>query len=74
MCTTCSTQGVPRMLFGELQRADNSAPKRLAQTLLREHGQCLHRLIEQVSAQGSVAADIDVQPRCCCSSAACKGW
>lgn len=53
--------GVPRMLFGELQRADNSAPKRLAQTLLREYGQRLHRLIEQAQAQGSVAADIDVQ-------------
>lgn len=53
--------GVPRMLFGELQRADNSAPKRLAQTLLREYGQRLHRLIEQAQAQGSVATDIDVQ-------------
>ena len=49
------------MLFRSLQRADNSAPKRLAQTLLREYGQRLHRLIEQAQAQGSVAADIDVQ-------------
>ena len=53
--------GVPRMLFGELQRAENSAPKRLAQTLMRQYGERLHALVQQAQAQGSVAADIDVQ-------------
>ncbi|VUZ24281.1 Nucleoid occlusion factor SlmA [uncultured Comamonas sp.] len=53
--------GVPRMLFGELQRADNSAPKRLAQTLMRQYAQRLHALVAQAQAQGSVAADVDVQ-------------
>ena len=53
--------GVPRMLFGELQRAENSAPKRLAQTLIRQYAERLHALVQQAQAQGSVAADIDVQ-------------
>lgn len=53
--------GVPRMLFGELQRAENSAPKRLAQTLIRQYAERLHALAQQAQAQGSVAADIDVQ-------------
>ena len=53
--------GVPRMLFGELQRTENSAPKRLAQTLIRQYAERLHALVQQAQAQGSVAADIDVQ-------------
>jgi AcrR family transcriptional regulator len=39
--------GVPRMLFGELQRAELTAPKRMVQTLLRRYGERLHRIIEQ---------------------------
>jgi len=53
--------GVPRMLFGELQRSENSAPKRLAQTLIRQYAERLHTLVQQAQTQGSVAADIDVQ-------------
>ena len=53
--------GVPRMLFGELQRSENSAPKRLAQTLIRQYAERLHALVQQAQTQGSVAADIDVQ-------------
>lgn len=30
--------GVPRMMFGELQRADDTAAKRMVQTLIRRYG------------------------------------
>ena len=33
--------GVPRMLFGELQRAELTAPKRMAQTLIHRYGEHL---------------------------------
>ncbi len=38
--------GVPRMLFGELQKAGSTAPKRVAQTLIEHYGQRLQRTIE----------------------------
>lgn len=46
--------GVPRMLFGELQRAELTAPKRMAQALIRRYGERLHRLIEDGIAQGEL--------------------
>lgn len=52
--------GVPRMLFGELQRAEMSAPKRMAQALLRHYGERLRRVIEQGKTAGQLATDIDV--------------
>jgi AcrR family transcriptional regulator len=51
--------GVPRMLFGELQRAGQTAPKRMAQTLLRRYGERLQRLIEQGKAGGELAPALD---------------
>jgi len=39
--------GVPRMLFGELQRAEETASKRMVQTLIYRYGERLHQLIEQ---------------------------
>ena len=52
--------GVPRMLFGELQRADASAPKRMAQTLIRRYGERVRALLAAGQAAGEVAADIDL--------------
>ena len=51
--------GVPRMLFGELQRAEASAAKRLVQTLLRRYRERLRRLIEAGKARGELAATLD---------------
>ncbi|CAM5232814.1 TetR family transcriptional regulator OS=Rhodanobacter lindaniclasticus OX=75310 GN=B1991_05040 PE=4 SV=1 [Rhodanobacter lindaniclasticus] len=51
--------GVPRMLFGELQRAEDSAAKRMAQTLIRRYGERLHVLIEDGKAAGELDPQLD---------------
>lgn len=51
--------GVPRMLFGELQRAEPTAPKRMAQTLLRRYRERLHCLIEEGKAAGELSDTLD---------------
>ncbi len=51
--------GVPRMLFGELQHARESAPKRMARTLLQKYGERLERLIEEGKAAGQIGRDVD---------------
>lgn len=51
--------GVPRMLFGELQRAGETAPKRTVQTLIRQYGERLHRLIEDGKACGELDPALD---------------
>ncbi|HGX94059.1 MAG TPA: TetR family transcriptional regulator, partial [Candidatus Tenderia sp.] len=42
----CDHPGVPRMLFGELQHTKESAPKRMARTLLQKYNERLTTLIE----------------------------
>jgi len=39
--------GVPRLLFGELQRAEPTGPKRIAQALLARYAQLLVRVIDR---------------------------
>jgi AcrR family transcriptional regulator len=51
--------GVPRMLFGELQRAEDTPAKRMARTLIDHYGQRLKGLIEAGKAQGELAPDVD---------------
>ncbi|HEY5613401.1 MAG TPA: TetR/AcrR family transcriptional regulator [Lysobacter sp.] len=51
--------GVPRMLFGELQRAEESAAKLMVRTMIRGYSERLRRLIEDGKAQGELAADLD---------------
>lgn len=51
--------GVPRMLFGELQRADDSAPKRMVRTLLQKYGERLAVLIAQGKATGEIDTDVN---------------
>ncbi len=53
--------GVPRMIFGELQRAGETAPKRMVQTLIRHYEERLHRLIEEGKAQGELDAALDTE-------------
>src|SRR3546814_4316078 len=49
--------GVPRMLFGELQRPGENLPKRMAQTLIRHYGERLRGLLEAGTAQGELHAE-----------------
>lgn len=51
--------GVPRMLFGELQRAESTPAKRMAQTLIKHYGERLHRLIENGKSRGDIPASLD---------------
>ncbi len=51
--------GVPRMMFGELQGAESTPAKRLAQTLIRAYGERLNRLIEKGKASGELNAALD---------------
>jgi len=52
--------GVPRMLLGELQRAEETPAKRMARTLLQHYGERLCSLMEQGRQSGELAADLDV--------------
>lgn len=51
--------GVPRMLFGELQGAEETAPKRIVKTLIRRYGERLQRVIEEGKAKGELDASLD---------------
>lgn len=51
--------GVPRMMFGELQRAETTPAKRMAGNLLSRYGERLSRLINQGQACGEIDADLD---------------
>ncbi len=51
--------GVPRMLFGELQCAEQTPAKRIAQTLIERYGQRLHQLLAAGKASGEVSTTLD---------------
>ncbi len=51
--------GVPRMMFGELQRAESTPAKRMVQTLIQSYGERLQLLIEKGKACGELAASLD---------------
>lgn len=51
--------GVPRMMFGELQRAEPTAAKRMVQTLIERYGQRLLRLMETGKVRGELSAELD---------------
>ncbi len=51
--------GVPRMMFGELQRPDLSPAKRMAQTLIQGYAERVRARIEQGKATGEIAAEVD---------------
>jgi TetR/AcrR family transcriptional regulator len=53
--------GVPRILFGELQRAKETEPKRIVQTLINRYGERLRRLIDDGKAQGELDTQIDTE-------------
>ena len=51
--------GVPRMMFGELQRKERTPAKRMAQQLMHGYGERLQFLVEQGKRQGEIAPQID---------------
>ncbi|MBP9946431.1 MAG: TetR/AcrR family transcriptional regulator [Vicinamibacteria bacterium] len=53
--------GVPRMMFAELQRADLSPAKRMAQMLIQRYAERVRARIEQGKASGEIALEVDVQ-------------
>ncbi|MBN9132320.1 MAG: TetR family transcriptional regulator [Nitrosomonadales bacterium SCN 54-20] len=53
--------GVPRMLFGELQRSEETLPKRMVQALIRHYSERLCRLLKAGKAQRELDAELDVE-------------
>lgn len=55
-----SHPGVPRMLFGELQRPGRTLAKKMVQTLIRQYGERLRRLLEAGKSRGELHSGVDV--------------
>lgn len=53
--------GVPRLLFGELQRQGETLPKRMVQTLIQHYSERLRSLMVAGKACGELDADLDVE-------------
>lgn len=53
--------GVPRMMFGQLQSTESTAPKRMAQTLIQRYAERLRSRIEQGKASGEITLEVDSQ-------------
>ena len=51
--------GIPRILFAELQRSGETAPKRVAQELLRRYEERLNSLLEQGKDCGEIDPQLD---------------
>jgi len=51
--------GVPRLLFGELQKAEATPAKRMARTLIRRYGERLQALLAQGKACGELDPELD---------------
>ena len=51
--------GVPRMMFGELQRAELTPAKRMVQTLIQHYGERLQYLIKRGKASGELSSTLD---------------
>ncbi len=49
------------MLFGELQRGEQTAPKRMVQTLIGRYGERVHRLLEQGKICGELDSQLDTE-------------
>lgn len=53
--------GVPRMIFGELQRAESTAAKRIVQTLIQHYRERLQRVLEKGKASGELSSALDTE-------------
>lgn len=52
--------GIPRILFGELQRSEETLPKKMAHTLIKGYRGRLSRILEAGKAEGELDPDLDV--------------
>ena len=57
----CDHPGVPRLLFSELQRKENTAAKKLVNALLSQYQQRLQQTLEQGKHNQELATDLDVK-------------
>lgn len=53
--------GVPRMMFGELQRAESTGAKRMVQTLIARYSERLGGFIEKGKAKGELSSALDTE-------------
>ncbi|AKH21672.1 TetR/AcrR family transcriptional regulator [Sedimenticola thiotaurini] len=53
--------GVPRMLFGELQRSGDTVPKRIVQTLISRYGERIRKLIESGKGVGEIDSGLETE-------------
>lgn len=53
--------GVPRMMFGELQRAESTPAKKMAQTLILSYAERVRSKIELGKKMGEIASDVDTR-------------
>ncbi|RXK88373.1 TetR/AcrR family transcriptional regulator [Chlorobaculum sp. 24CR] len=53
--------GVPRMLFAELQRSEDTPAKKVARVLLQRYAKRVGALLEKGIGEGSIDPDLDVQ-------------
>jgi hypothetical protein len=53
--------GVPRILFGELQRAEDMASKRVVQELIYSYGMRLRKLIDEGKECAELDANLDTE-------------
>lgn len=51
--------GVPRMIFGELQRTEETPAKLMVQTLIKRYSERLHGLIDKGKASGELSSSLD---------------
>lgn len=53
--------GVPRMMFGELQRAGDSLPRRMVRTLLGRYSERLQQLFAEGKSNGEINPALDTE-------------
>ena len=53
--------GVPRMLFGELQRAEDTGSKQMVRILIHLYGKRLRKLINDGKADGEINSNLDTE-------------
>jgi AcrR family transcriptional regulator len=51
--------GVPRMLFGELQRGEDTPAKRMVQTLISRYGERMRALVEKGKSMGELTPEVE---------------
>ncbi|MGP5686298.1 TetR/AcrR family transcriptional regulator [Psychrobacter glacincola] len=51
--------GVPRMIFGELQRTEETPAKRMVQTLIQRYSERLNGLLDKGKASGELSPSLD---------------